>query len=153
MGGGQGCKNAGKYAYFPCHWHLPAFIAFMANMANSLDGYQIYVDMDWSVDRQCEVMLDWSNLGFLAAGSVVGVDGSVETSSSGSGRFWEGLLAGHFSLWTRSRGASALTTALQSMQLTLVLLSCSTTAKKFQIGSFSFTMVTSTVVVVCFRCV
>ena len=99
--------------------------------------------MDWSVDRQCEVMLDWCNLGFLVAGSVVGVDGSVETSSSGSGRFWECLLAGHFSLWARSRGALALTTALQSMQLALVLLSCSTTAKKFQIESFCFTMMTS----------
>ena len=44
----QGCKNAGKYAYFPCHWHLPAFMAFMANMVanmaymvNSMDSYQI----------------------------------------------------------------------------------------------------------------
>ena len=46
-------------------------------------------------------------------------------------------------LWARSRGALALTTALQSMQLALVLLSCSTTAKKFQIGSFCFTMMTS----------
>ena len=40
----QGCKNAGKYAYFPCHWYIPAFMAFMANMAymvNSMDSYQI----------------------------------------------------------------------------------------------------------------
>ena len=44
----QGCKNAGKYAYFPCHWYLPAFMAFMANMVanmaymvNSMDSYQI----------------------------------------------------------------------------------------------------------------
>ena len=44
----QGCKNAGKYAYFPCHWYLPAFMAFMANMVanmaymvNSTDSYQI----------------------------------------------------------------------------------------------------------------
>ena len=46
--GTQGCKNAGKYAYFPCHWYLPAFMAFMANMVanmaymvNSMDSYQI----------------------------------------------------------------------------------------------------------------
>ena len=75
----QGCKNAGKYAYFPCHWYLPAFmanmVANMAYMVNSMDSYQI--------------------------------------------------------------------AALQSMQLALVLLSCSTTAKKFQIGSFCFTMMTS----------
>ena len=33
---GQGCKNAGKYAYFPCHWYLPAFMAFMANMVANM---------------------------------------------------------------------------------------------------------------------
>ena len=41
----QGCKNAGKYAYFPCHWYLPAFmanmVANMAYMVNSMDSYQI----------------------------------------------------------------------------------------------------------------
>ena len=41
----QGCKNAGKYAYFPCHWYLLAFmanmVANMAYMVNSMDSYQI----------------------------------------------------------------------------------------------------------------
>ena len=41
----QGCKNAGKFAYFPCHWYLPAFmanmVANMAYMVNSMDSYQI----------------------------------------------------------------------------------------------------------------
>ena len=96
--------------------------------------------MDWSVDRQYELMLDWSVLSFLAAGSGVCVDRSAGISSTGRGLFLEGLLARHFSLWARSRGALALTTVLQSMQLALVLLSCSTTAKKFQMGSFCFMM-------------
>ena len=98
------------------------------------------MDIDWSVDRQYELKLDWNFLGFLAAGSGVSVLGSVRLSSSGSGLFWEDLLATHFSLWAQSRGALALTTVLQSMHLTLVLLSCSITEKKFQMGSFCFMM-------------
>lgn len=110
------------------------------------------LDMDWSVDRLYEFMLDWSILGFLAAGSGVagsGVceDGSAGVSSAGSCLFWEGLLAGHFSLWARSRGALALTTVLQLMHLALVLLSWSTIAKKFQTGSFGFIVNSSLVMV------
>ena len=76
-------------------------------------------------------MLDWTILIFLAGGSASFVAGLTGLSSSGSDLFWEGLLARHFSLWARSRGALALTTVLQLMHLTPIL--SSSTAKPSQI--------------------
>ena len=94
-------------------------------------------DMDWSVDRQCEFMLYWTILIFLARGSAGFVDGSTGLSSSGSGLFWEGMLGRHFSLCAnKSFAADASDTGLVI-----------STAKKFQMGSLCFVMMISLVMV------
>ena len=78
-------------------------------------------------------MLDWTIL-ILAGCSVGIVGGSARLSYSGSGLFWEGLLARHFPLWARSRGALALTIVLQLMHPTPVV--SSSTAKRVPDGIF-----------------
>ena len=126
--------NAGKY------WKL-AFttLAVRQNPTLSINLWTMSVIGGYIVDLVFTLYWLQFNSG-LSLSSGVCVDRSAGISSTGRGLFLEGLLARHFSLWARSRGALALTAVLQSMQLALVLLSCSTTAKKFQMGSFCFMM-------------